>query len=175
MFAICSRADDPLPVSPAGYSWQRLPTIKSALLKPDGWFFKQSKKGQTESFFVTKEDIEKSGGFQTGLTLNCIRDISKKTGQLPSAYAASLADSAASKHHLTNRTSAPQGPFHAVRFSYVDAPTGKESITIHQLLIANDKTGTLFMVIFEAPTKSWNDAWKTGEPILKKMLLDDEI
>ena len=29
--------------------------------------------------------------------------------------------------------------------------------------------------IFEAPTKSWDEAWKTGETLLKKMLRDDEI
>jgi hypothetical protein len=57
----------------------------------------------------------------------------------------------------------------------VNAPAGKESITVCQLLIANDKTGTLFLTIFEAPTANWDEAWKTGEVILRKMLLDDEI
>ena len=169
------RAEDPLPPASAGYSWQRLTPIKSALLKPDDWFFKQSKKGQTDGFFITKEDIDKSGAFQTGLTLNCVRDVLKKSGRSPSIYAASLADSAAAKHQLIERSSSQQGPFRAVKFRYVDAPTGKESTTVHQVLIANDKTGTLFMAIFEAPTKNWVEAWKIGEVMLKKMLLDDEI
>jgi len=42
-------------------------------------------------------------------------------------------------------------------------------------MVANDKTGTLFLVVFEAPTASWEEAWKTGESIFKKMLLDDEV
>ena len=173
-FVVSLRAEDSLPPAPAGYSWQRLVTIKSAVLKPDGWFFKQAKKGQTDGFFITKEDIDQSGVFQTGLTLNCIRDVPKKTGQAPSDYATSMADTAAGKFQLVDRTTSKQGPFRAVRFRYVDAPAGKESITVYQLLIANDKTGTFFLVIFEAPTSSWSEAWKSGDIILKKLLLDDE-
>jgi hypothetical protein len=175
MLLFCTRADDQLPPTPSGYSWQHLTAIKSAALKPDGWFFKQTKKGQTDAFFITKEDIDKTGSFQTGLTLNCLRDIPKKTGQLPSAYAAAFADAAAAKYQLTKRSSSNQGPFKAVKFGYVDAPKDKESITVYDLAIANDKTGTLFLVIFEAPTKDWSEAWKIAEPILKKLLLDDEV
>jgi len=174
-FAFGLRAEDPLPPAPSGFSWQRLPPIKSALLKPDAWFFKQSKKGQTDAFFITKEDIDKAGAFKTGMTLNCLRDIEKKSGKSPSVYAASLADAAAEKHQLVERLSSKQGPFHSVRFRYVDTPAGKENITVCQLLIANDKTGTLFLAIFEAPTTNWDEAWKAGETIFKKMLLDDEI
>src|SRR5215471_19269896 len=83
-------AEAPLPPAPSGFSWQRLDTIKCAVLKPDGWFFKQTRKGQTDGFFITKEDIDKAGVFQTGLTLNCIRDVPKKTGKTPSEYAASF-------------------------------------------------------------------------------------
>jgi len=174
-FVVSARADDSLPTAPSGYSWQRLVAIKSALLKPDGWFFEQVKKGQTDGYFIAMEDIDQSEAFQTGLTLNCIRDVPKKSGQAPSDYAASLADAAAKKYQLLDRSTSQQGSFRAVRFRYVDAPSGKESITVYQLMIANDKTGTLFLVIFEAPTITWSEAWKSGDIILKKMLLDDEI
>ena len=46
---------------------------------------------------------------------------------------------------------------------------------MHNLLIANDKTGSMYLIIFEAPEKEWEDAWKIGEPILKKLYIDDEI
>jgi len=175
LLSVFCHAQESLPPAPMGYSWQRLPAIKSVLLKPEGWFYKESKKGTTDGFFITKQDISKSGAFTTGLTLNCIREVPKKSGKVPSRYAQEMADAAASKYNLAERSSSEQGPFRAVRFRYVDAPAGKESITVNQVLIANDKTGTLFMAIFEAPTKTWDEAWKTGEVLLKKMLLDDEI
>jgi len=175
LFATGLRADDQLPPPPSGYTWQRLPTIKGALMKPDGWFFKSDKKGLTEGFFITMEDIDKSGSFQTGLTLNCVHDVPKTTGHIPSVYAKSLADAAAAKFELKDRSDLVQGPFRGVKFQYVSAPKDKESVTIYQLLIANDKTGTLYMVMLESPTKTWDQTWKTGEVILKKMLIDEGI
>src|SRR5690242_13134314 len=111
IFAISLRAEVSLPPAPSGCAWQRLPEIKGALLKPDGWFFKEIHKGQTDAFFITKENIEKSGTFRTGLTLNCVRNIPKKSGRLPSAYAASIADAAAAKHQIIERSTSQQGPF----------------------------------------------------------------
>ena len=57
----------------------------------------------------------------------------------------------------------------------MSAPAGGESVTVHQVLIANDKTGTLFMVLFEAPTEDWDEAWRKSEVMLKRLLLDDEV
>lgn len=57
----------------------------------------------------------------------------------------------------------------------MSAPAGGESVTVHQVLIANDKTGTLFIVLFGAPTYTWDEVWRNGEVMLKRLLLDDEV
>ena len=31
------------PVPPAGFTWQEVPELKAAFLRPDGWFFKREK------------------------------------------------------------------------------------------------------------------------------------
>ena len=169
------QAEDALPPAPTGFTWQHLTPIKSAVLRPDGWFYKQSTKANTQGFYVSKEDIDKLGFFKTGLTLDCIRNISKITKLSPSLYAAQMADAAASKFPLLERSSSTQGPFKAIRFNYVSSSTNQEDIRICQLLIANDKTDTLFIVIFESPTSEWQESWKKGEVILKKLLIDDGI
>ena len=173
--ALGLRAETPLTPPPAGFSWQRLPEIKGALLKPDGWYFKKTKKRQTDVYAISKENVDKMGEFRTGVTLNRLPSITSKTGRPPSVFAAAFADGAALKYKLTERSSTKMGPFQALRFRYVDAPAPLESITVHKLLIANDKTGTLFLITFESPTAEWDEAWKTGEQILKKILLDDEV
>jgi hypothetical protein len=172
---ICFGAGKELPPPPPGFSWQPLTSIQGFLLKPDGWFFKHITKGETDNYFITKEDIDKNGVFTTGLSFYSIRHVQKKTGLAPSSYAASLADAAAAKFHLAERSSSDQGKFKAIRIHYVDAPPDKSSITVSQLFIANDKTGTLFIAIFESPTTEWGEAWKKGQVILKQMMIDDEI
>ncbi|MFT3869649.1 MAG: hypothetical protein QM715_14430 [Nibricoccus sp.] len=174
VFATCCAATE-LPVAPNGFLWQEVPTIKAAILRPNDWFYKEDQSGTTTALFITKESIQKKGRFETGLTLNCVRDIPAKAGMPPSAYAVAFAQEAATKHKLDEQMAFDHGPFKAVRFRYVDASKGITSVTICHLLIANDKTGTLFLVIFEAPTKNWENEWKLGEVILKKMLLDNDV
>ncbi len=164
-----------LPTAPEGFSWERLPELKSALLKPKSWHVRREERGTTVGYFISKEPITEHGGFTTGLTFQCIRKVDRAIGVPASAYIAQFADAAAEKRKFDERRSFRMGPFDAVRFRYISAPANEASVTIVNLLIANDKTGTVFVVIFEAPTETWVSDYKVGEVILKKMLLDDEI
>src|SRR5258708_207703 len=60
-----------LPKRPAGFSWQEIPELKAAFLKPDGWYFKREDQKGTLAYFITKENIDQNRGqFETGLTVN---------------------------------------------------------------------------------------------------------
>lgn len=59
-----------LPKAPVGFTWQEVPELKAAFLKPEGWFFKQENKNGTLAYFITQEDLAKNGEFATGLTIN---------------------------------------------------------------------------------------------------------
>jgi len=50
-----------------------------------------------------------------------------------------------------------------------------ETTRMHTLMVANPKTNTLYLFVFEAPKGQWSEAWPIGEEILRLMLLDDEI
>jgi hypothetical protein len=49
------------------------------------------------------------------------------------------------------------------------------AFTEHLLAVGNSRTNTLYIVLFESPDASWDDAWKKGEVMLGNFLLDDEI
>ena len=59
-----------VPPPPPGFTWQEVPELKAAFLKPNDWFFKREEQNGTLAFFITKENIDKNGQFQTGLTVN---------------------------------------------------------------------------------------------------------
>jgi len=46
---------------------------------------------------------------------------------------------------------------------------------MHWLAFGNSRTNTLYLILFESPESSWNEAWSKGEVILESFLLDDEI
>jgi hypothetical protein len=169
-----AQADDPPMTPPKGYTWANCPSIKAAFLKPDGWYFKSTKQGDTQGFFISKEKIEAGGGYTTGLAVNVIPDIPKKKSVAPSAYARQFRESARKNVTFTKEWDKDMGPFKSVGFVYTKKDKAG-SFTVHNLLIANDKTGTMYLVTFEAPAEEWAEAWKIGEPMLNFLFIDDTI
>ncbi|MBN1550544.1 hypothetical protein JW979_03700 [bacterium] len=163
-----------LPPAPSGYSWKVILNDKSALLIPDGWFFKHETKAGTEAFFVTKEDINLNGVFKTGLTLNILKNIDAKSSMPPSVYAMKLMSEICSSNTVIKSSSGDNGPFKTFLFQ-VNSKNDNETLIIHHVLAANDATGTLWLYIFEAPEEQWKEAWKTGEVMLNILALETEI
>jgi len=74
-----------LPKAPSGFTWQEVPELKAAFLKPDGWFFKRENNKDTLAYFITQEDLTKNSEFSTWLTLNVIhlnKDSAVERGKL---------------------------------------------------------------------------------------------
>ena len=63
-----------LPAPPTGFSWREVPEIKAAFLMPSGWQFKRQAQGNTLALLITQGDIDKDGRFNTGLTINVLRN-----------------------------------------------------------------------------------------------------
>src|SRR5262245_48252168 len=64
-----------LPPPPEGFVWKQIQEVKAAFLMPNGWHFKREEKKGTLAYFITAEDLEKVGRFDTGLTLNVKRHL----------------------------------------------------------------------------------------------------
>jgi hypothetical protein len=158
-----------LPAAPTGFTWQEIPELKAAFLKPTGWYFKREEKKGTLAYFITKEDIGKNGQFQTGLTVNVFH--LKKESAVE--YARNFVGRLAKDNHA-QAWSRETGPFQQFGCLYKDtAETG--SFMTHTLMVANPKTNTLYLLIFESPESDWDVAWKTGEKIMDALAIDDEM
>jgi len=143
-----------LPAPPPGFTWQEIPELKAALLRPGGWFFKKEEQKGTLAYFITKEDISETGEFQTGLTVNVFhlkKDSAVDRGQNL------IEQIAATKHG--EKFSREVGPFKEYGCLYKDTDATGTSV-VHTLAVANPKTNTLYLFIFESPQASWDEAWK---------------
>lgn len=162
-----------LPPAPAGYEWARCPDIGGALLVPDGWSFRRVAAGDGLAYFITKRPWEPPASFETGLTFNVLWDVPGKTGLSPVEYGRRYVDAAKSTEDVVRSWETQLGPFNA--FGLVFKGDGEdEGFTFYHLVIGNDRTGTAFLVLFEAPTSDWEADWKTIEPTVQRMLIDDE-
>jgi hypothetical protein len=154
-----------LPNPPAGFSWQQIPELKAAFLKPDGWFFTSEKQKGTLAYFITKEKFDQNGQFETGLTVNVFREL---TGSAVSQGQATIANIASEKHGETWTQTV--GPFQEFGCSAKDSEA-----VMRYLAIANPKTNTLYLFIFESPVSDWGAVWKIGKQIMDSLAIDDGI
>ncbi len=58
-----SQQEPELPQAHEGFSWQVLEEIKGAFLILDGWHFVSEQNEGTQSYFITLEDLTRSGSF----------------------------------------------------------------------------------------------------------------
>jgi hypothetical protein len=159
-----------LPAPPTGFTWEEIPELKAAFLKPTGWFFKRQEEKGTLAYFISKEDMDKKGQFQTGLTVNVFRlkkDSAVERGK-------GLIDRMAADKHGEKWVQKAGGPFREFGCLVKDTDASG-AVVVHALAVANPKTNTLYLFIFESPESDWDSAWKTGKQIMDTLAIDDGI
>lgn len=154
-----------LPAPPAGFTWQQVPDLKAAFLKPDGWFFRHEEQKGTLAYFITKESIEQGGDFSTGLTINVFRGLKESAV----GHGESLIEQIASQMH-GEKWARTVGPFQEFGCDAADSQS-----VMRYLAVANPKTNTLYLFIFESPVSDWDSAWKLGKQIMDNLAIDDGV
>jgi len=154
--------------APEGFTWQEIPELKMAFLKPADWFFKRNDLHGHPAFYISKENIDSEGQFRAGFSV--IVYFKKKPAV---EYAKKQVDRFAKKDH-GDRWEREVGSFKEFGFQathmYRDG-AGKARM----LMVANPKTNTVYWVVFESPEPDWDVAWKTGETIVNSLVLDEGI
>lgn len=159
----------------AGFSWWKIPALKGALLVPNGWHKKETIKGLTLGYFVTKKKIsDQNMEFDIGLTLNVFKSFQMTKGKAPLTWAKQYREVTLKGGKAIKSWDKNMGPFKSIGFQ-VELTRDGETLMTHQLIIVNPKTGTLYFYLFEAPKSEWNDAWKHGDKMLKLLMIDDEV
>ena len=157
------------PTPPAGFTWQEIPELKAAFLKPDGWFYKREEQKSTLAYFITKENIDKNGRFQTGLTVNVFhlkKDSAVERGKDIIQQLATTKNVKAFERDA--------GPFR--EFGCLAKDTDSSGTTVmYTYAVANPKTNTLYLFIFESPEPEWDAAWKLGKQIVDMLPLEESI
>jgi hypothetical protein len=158
-----------LPTPPDGFDWQWCEDVKVGLLKPKGWHFQSEKKNDTRAYFITKEKIDPKTGFETGLSLNVIPGVGKKSGGSTSGYAIQFVRQAIRDRETVLEVFDPDkiGPARTV-----GCRIKKDGSVIHYFLVADNDRDMLYLFSFESPDKQWEIAWKTGEQMFKQLMID---
>jgi len=158
-----------VPSPPQGYAWRHIPSIRAAILVPDGWHFREEHQGTTRAAFVTREDIG-SGRFVVGVSLNAFVGDPSAPARLKR-----ILDEVAARC-TAQQLQGANGPFvtSSCQFSS-PRPDGLEPVRVYMLGIVNARTRTSYLLTFESPQSEWPATWTLGRTILDSLALETEI
>ena len=168
-----ARAGEELPQPPPGYAWGECSEFAAALLVPAGWHFLSTVSNNTPACFITRDRIDENGRFLTGITVNAFTDMRSRSGMSAYEYARKFVRELAAKTSLEDTWQSETGPYVSMGAVFRVAGNGP-GVRYYNLLVANEDTGTLYVVVFEAPMSRWAREWSIAEPVLQSLMLDDE-
>jgi len=161
-----------LPAAPEGFSWRKLKEINGAVLMPNGWHFKQEGGRPTLAYFVSLENIDKAGRYETGFTIQAMRPPQPRTGE---EVAKAMIAGAESKKQLVRSWKRTKGVFDSYGLELKNLESNNEVTISHVLIITNTRTRTFYFCLFESVETKWKEAWKIGEQIVQTLILNDDI
>ena len=162
-----------LPPAPKGFAWKQFDEVKTLLLVPDGWHVKEKEEKGTRAIFITPEEIKETEKFAVGLSVNIVP---KLKGKPAPALAEATIASLGKDNKLLKSWKTGAGKLKGFGcLIQAEAPDKSGPLTMHCLAFGNSETNTFYLFVFEAPKDKWDGAWKTGETIMKKLGIDDEV
>lgn len=143
-----------------GYVVQNLEPLGGEILRPENWHFRRLMNDDALAFQIAKEDISNGGEFETGLTINLVKDVTKKSRVSPSIYAAYfIKDKLKNAELVTRDASRRDGDFLREGILIRENKTLTEKtqpFKIGYTLYANDKTDLLIIMVFGTPESEWD-------------------
>ncbi len=154
--------------APEGFTWQEVPELKTAVLKPTGWFYKHEVTHGHPAYYITKESLDNNQEFRTGLTVFVY--YKKKWA---AEYAQKVIDKYATRAHA-EKWAKDVGSLKefGVQAKHAFADGNEEDRT---LMVANPKTNTVYLIVFESPESDWDAAWKMGATVVDSLVFDDSM
>lgn len=159
-----------LPAPPKGFAWHPVTAIQASFLTPDGWHVREEQSEKTLAVFITEREIQPPQEFDVGVTINAFLGNPGAPERVKK-----LLDDVAAKYAVRLK-SAENGPFRVLACQF-DSTRKKDALRIrtNMLGIANPKTRTAYLVIFESPVSRWDETWAKGKVILDNLALEAEM
>jgi len=159
--------------APDGFNWNYLPESSIAVLSPNDWHFLSETGSGTKAYFISLENINTEGSFKTGMTVNVVRDNSINATENARNFSSNIEslNNVTITEEVTERT---EGKLIFYEMQYESA-FSEYTATIHNLIVANKETNTLYVITFESPSADWEDAWEIGQIMIEQIIfLEDQ-
>jgi hypothetical protein len=169
-------SDSDEPKAPKGYVWQEFTEVHAASLKPKKWHYSKVILENRGIFRLTREKVSSDQSFLTGLTLHVFKDVPDVMEMSPSELAEKyLSEYAMDKQTLevfvpkySGNMIQSGGTYQSRMFLKGKSRTFK----IHITALANDESGTLYLLVYVCPASQWDEFLDTIITVGSDVMLD---
>ena len=162
VFATTLVAEDSfeLPPAPSEFTWKSVDSINSHFLFPDGWHYSERTNENSRGIAFSKENVEKTGIFETGFTIQVIKGLKEKTGVSPLLFGVERGIEITERPENTVAFTEEKsvGPLKGFVYHMNSRPKIAKAITVYSLYLANDAKDTLWIFTFESPESEWGQS-----------------
>lgn len=174
-FAFAEKPDLNQFKTPSGYQWQacRQKDAGCAFLVPDGWTVWHTPKRQ----YLNTQIVSPGNYNEQGIiSLSVLQDVKQKTGfNAVHNMQRIIKDIEQTGLYKLDEWNKKSAPFKSKAISIIDNTSKNKPVRCFYLLVANEKTDTLYRIKFTAPNIYWNVLWPKVEPVFKQLFLDKSI
>lgn len=162
--------------APEGFKWSQSGPKETNFLMPNNWFLKIENTESAYGIIISKEEIKNNKNFSTGLTVNVISNISKKSNLKATEYSKKFIVNFLEliKQYNGKLYKKPK-VYQNGDFTIYQIVSKDDIAVMYHMLLANNKKDILYIILFEAPRQEWNKNWEIGKIIIDNMIIDDEI
>lgn len=163
------------PLQQEPFEKREWPESHITLMVPHDWKTLVEKTDDDSVFHISPEPLDNSAGYQVGLAINILRSVPSVMGQKPSEYVQSLIQQIQerSEQEPVIRTT-QSSTFKISRVEY-SLPSDSENLNVINIMEANDATGTLYMIVWQAPESRAKSLADTREKIFTSIELDPKF
>lgn len=160
---------------PSGYEPVDLAEVRVRTIKPAAWYLNHDVANGGHAYFMTRENYKTAPDqqFQTGISINILLRQPKRGAD----FLQKLTDSSAEQMVTPEIRYFDKGP---LRGSTITGEAKKYAqsarpIKMRQSTLLNLETGTIYVIVFEAPVVTWAESLKVALPVLETMELSPDI
>ncbi len=165
-----------LPPSCPNFEWK---FYHNAVFRaPIGWNEKETTNNingfQSFLYATSPEKFSSEKYFEMGITVNVFSGGNDSKGldahKIAALYLAPTFKSHKKEEIIILETNDINKDEKTITFRYSDHAEGQKPIIVHKFIIANKKSDSVYVFIFESPENNWEENWKKyGTPFLEKV------
>jgi hypothetical protein len=151
---------------PAGYDWKYVSESLSWILHPENWTYKKQVKDEVTGIFMIKTTGKNA---DTKITINIIR-----RQKSPKPYVGEIHSNFTNNNSILESFKNDDGKFSMTR-STIKIQKDNYFIRILLQTYINQKTNSIYIIIYETPEKEWNSNWRTFDTVLTNLNLSNDF